>query len=199
MDRFFELVGKVCGNRADDLEGSRAPHVSRPKSLLDAWCRVADLALGAVVEKVNMSAHKLVTLLPPVCLVVALPCIASPCQASPSLAQPSLAQPSPAEPRPENVHLFPPDALVVALPRLAQPSHAMPSLAQPRHASPSLAMPCLEKFAPVDRPMRSYLPCLALPCRAWPRQARPCRATPRRALRIKNWLVVILSKALRLC
>ena len=95
VNRFFELVWKVCGNRADDLERSRAPHMSGPKSLLDAWSCVADFALGAVVEKVNMSAHKLVTLLPPVCLVVA-----SPCQAMPGPAMPRQAAPSPARPRP---------------------------------------------------------------------------------------------------
>jgi hypothetical protein len=30
VNRFFELVGKFCGNRADDLEGAWAPHMSRP-------------------------------------------------------------------------------------------------------------------------------------------------------------------------
>ena len=93
VDRFFELVGKVCGNRADDLERSRTPHMSRPKSLLDAWCCVADFALGAVVEKVDVSAHKLVTLLPPVCLVVALPSQATPSPAAPCPAGPCRAMP----------------------------------------------------------------------------------------------------------
>ena len=93
VNRFFELVWKVCGNRADDLERSRTPHMRGPESLLDAWCRMTDFALGAVVEKVNMSAHKLVTLLPPVCLVFALPCHAMPCHALPRLAAPSRAAP----------------------------------------------------------------------------------------------------------
>ena len=93
VNRFFELVWKVCGNRADDLEGARAPHMSRPKSLFDARGGEANFALGAVVEKVNVSAHKIVTLLPPVCLVVALPCLAAPRQATPRLAPPSHALP----------------------------------------------------------------------------------------------------------
>jgi hypothetical protein len=63
VDRFFKLIGKVCGNRADDLEGVWTKHVSRPQSLLDAQSGKANFALLAVVKKVDVAAHKKITLL----------------------------------------------------------------------------------------------------------------------------------------
>jgi len=179
VDRFFELVGKVCGNRADDLKRSRTPHMSRPKSLLNAWCRMTDFALGAVVEKVNMSAHKLVTLLPPVCLVVALPCLAQPCLALPCPARPGRALPRRAPPGPENMHL-----LTARCARCCQdqPCPAPPSPARSCRASPRRAMPSPENVHLLTaRCLVVALPCRARPCRAAPCPAAPSPASPGRA------------------
>jgi len=56
--------------------------------------------MPAVVEKIDVSAHKVVTLLPPACLVFALPS-----RALPRLAAPCLAVPCRAVPRREIVEV----------------------------------------------------------------------------------------------
>jgi hypothetical protein len=164
-----------------------------PQATLQVGRRVADLAMPAIVEKIDVSAHKSVTLLPPACLVVASPCPAAPCPALPSRAQPCrenvalltaralvCALPCRAQPRPappcrasprravKVLHLFPPGALVVDLPCPASPCRAPPGPATPRKCRTVSA--------------RASRCCLAAPRRAAPRPAVPRRAVPRREI-----------------
>jgi len=61
--------------------------------------------MPAVVEKIDVSAHKVVTLLPPACLVFALPSRALPRRALPRRAAPCRAVPRRAAPRREIVEV----------------------------------------------------------------------------------------------